>query len=91
MPPQPGVVVSTLARWRSLLDLRKVSHRRAATRPATLTLRGVRGGTAVPGEREHPGSGVRCGVRCGVEGGSRGHGTILLEQVFEARVQSVDI
>ena len=50
-------------------------------------LGGVGGGTAVPGEREHPGSGVRCGVEVGCR---RGHGSILVELVFESSVESVD-
>ncbi len=44
-------------------------------------------GAAVPGEREHPGSGVRCGVEVGCR---RGHGSILVELVFESSVESVD-
>jgi hypothetical protein len=36
--------------------------------------------------RKHPGSGVRCGV----EAGSRVHGSILVEQVFESRTESVE-
>ena len=68
--------------------LRRVQVRPGAGRAEQVDLGGVRGGTAVPGEREHPGSGIRCGVEVGCR---RGHGSILVEQVFESSVESVDI
>ena len=62
--------------------LRRVQVRPRAGRVEQVDLGGVGGGTAVPGEREHPGSGVRCGVEVGCR---RGHGSILVELVFESR------
>ena len=62
--------------------------RRMQVRPRTggteqVGLGGIGGGTAAPGERQHPGSGVRCGVEAGA--GSRVHGPILVAQVFESK------
>ena len=58
----------------------------ARSRPASAASAAAR---SVPGLREHPGSGVRCGVEVWVA--VAGHGSILVEQVFESRVESVDI
>ena len=51
-------------------------------------LGGVRGGTVGTRLREHPSSGIRCCVEAGA--GSRAHGPILVEQVFESRTESVE-
>ena len=69
--------------------LRRVQVRPRAGGTEQVRLGGVRGGTVGTRLLEHPGRGVRCGVEAGA--GCRLHGSILVEQVFESSVESVEI
>ncbi len=62
--PATGTGVSP-NRTASPIDSAGCRSAQAQAAPEQVGLGGVRGGTAVPGEREHPGSGVRCGVEVG--------------------------
>ena len=80
-------LVTVPAQQRRVVDrLRRMQVRPGDRGAEQVDLGGVGGGTAVPGEREHRGSGVEVRDCCG-----GGHGSILVEHVFEARVESVDI
>ncbi len=81
--PATGTGVSP-NRTASTDRLRRVQVRPGAGRVEQVDLGGVGDGAAVPGEREHPGSGVRCSVEVGCR---RGHGSILVEHVFERKCE----